>query len=44
MKDHVIHGDPGTPWSIALNAAYALLYVAALVAAAAAVFSRRDFK
>ncbi|MFN7981510.1 MAG: ABC transporter permease subunit [Vicinamibacterales bacterium] len=43
-RSQVVHGDPVAMTSVALSGGYALLYVAALMVAAIAVFSRRDFK
>lgn len=43
-RAQVVHGDPVLLSSVALSAGYALLYVSALMVAAIAVFSRRDFK
>lgn len=44
IKEQVAHGVP-VPWEyLALNTVYALLYVAALILAAVAIFSRRDFR
>jgi ABC-type transport system involved in multi-copper enzyme maturation permease subunit len=44
VRAQVVHGQPVTASYMALSAGYAVLYIAALVAAAIAVFSRRDFK
>jgi len=44
VRSQVVHGTPVTSAHMALSAGYALLYIAALILAAAAVFSRRDFK
>lgn len=43
-RAQVVHGDPVSAASLAFSAAYAVLYIAALITAAALVFSRRDFK
>jgi ABC-type transport system involved in multi-copper enzyme maturation permease subunit len=40
----VVHGQPVPAAAMALSGGYALLYIGALVVAAAMVFSRRDFK
>jgi Cu-processing system permease protein len=44
VRSQVVHGQPVTMTYIALSAGYAVLYIAALILAATAVFSRRDFK
>lgn len=44
VRAQVVHGDPVTASYMALSAGYALLYASALIVAASAVFSRRDFK
>jgi ABC-type transport system involved in multi-copper enzyme maturation permease subunit len=44
VRAAVVHGQPVPAAAIALSAAYAVLYVGALVLAASLVFSRRDFK
>ena len=44
IKAQVVHGQAVSWGYMALNAGYALVYVAALVLGAAFVFSRRDFK
>lgn len=44
VRAQVVHGQPVTLGYMALSSVYGLLYIAALVVAAAAIFSRRDFK
>jgi ABC-type transport system involved in multi-copper enzyme maturation permease subunit len=44
VRAQVVHGQPVSAAYIALSAGYAVLYITALIVAAAAVFSRRDFK
>lgn len=44
VKLAVVHGQPVPVAYVAATAAYALLYIAALVFGAAALFARRDFK
>jgi ABC-type transport system involved in multi-copper enzyme maturation permease subunit len=44
VRSAVVHGDPVTAGYMALSAGYAALYIAALLAAATVIFSRRDFK
>jgi len=44
VRAQVVHGQPVTASFVGLSTAYALLYIAALIVAATAVFSRRDFK
>jgi hypothetical protein len=44
VRAQVVHGQPVTVAYMALSAGYAVLYIGALIAAAIAVFSRRDFK
>lgn len=44
VRSQVVHGQPVTAAYLALSAAYALLYIAALIVGASAVFARRDFK
>jgi Cu-processing system permease protein len=44
VKTQVVHGDAVPPADVALTLAYAIVYVAALLVAAVAVFRRRDFK
>jgi len=44
VKAQVVHGQPVPFGSLAMSTAYAALYVAALLTAAAFIFSRRDFK
>jgi ABC-type transport system involved in multi-copper enzyme maturation permease subunit len=44
VRAQVVHGDPIPASTLGFSAAYAFLYVAALIVAAIAVFSRRDFK
>ena len=44
VKTQVVHGDAVPPADVALTLAYAVVYVAALLVAAVAVFRRRDFK
>jgi ABC-type transport system involved in multi-copper enzyme maturation permease subunit len=44
VKAQVVHGEP-VPWSdLGLAAAYAALYIGALLSGAVWIFSRRDFK
>lgn len=44
IKEQVVHGQV-VPWEyVLLNAAYALVYVTALLLGAVLIFSRRDFK
>jgi Cu-processing system permease protein len=44
IRAQVVHGEPVAAGYLLLSAGYGLLYIAALVVAAATVFSRRDFK
>ena len=44
VRSQVVHGQPVTAAYLALSAGYALLYVAALIVGASAIFARRDFK
>ena len=44
VRAQVVHGQPVPAGYVWLNTAYGALYVAALVTAAALIFSRRDFK
>jgi ABC-type transport system involved in multi-copper enzyme maturation permease subunit len=44
VRAQVVHGLPVTAGYLALTAAYALCYIAAVLVAATLVFSRRDFK
>lgn len=44
VRAQVVHGLPVTPGYLAMTTGYGLLYITALVVAAATVFSRRDFK
>jgi len=44
VRAQVVHGDPVSASYLALSTGYALLYIAALIVAAAAIFARRDFK
>ena len=44
VRAQVVHGEPVTAPYMAFSALYAVIYVAALVVAASAVFERRDFK
>ena len=44
VKARVVHGDPVLASEVGLAAAYALLYVGALLTLAVWIFSRRDFK
>jgi ABC-type transport system involved in multi-copper enzyme maturation permease subunit len=44
IKSQVVHGQPVPAGYLLLTSAYGLVYIAALLVAAAAVFSRRDFK
>lgn len=44
VRAQVVHGVPVPATAIALSAGYALLYIAAMITAAATIFSRRDFK
>lgn len=44
VKGQVVHGGPVSPAHVALTLAYALVYIGALLAAAIAIFRRRDFK
>lgn len=44
IKAEVVHGLPVAPGFVAWTAAYAVLYIAALLVAAMGIFSRRDFK
>lgn len=44
VRAQVVHGQPITLGYLALTVGYAVLYSAALVAAASFIFSRRDFK
>jgi Cu-processing system permease protein len=44
VRAKVVHGEPVTAAYMALSTGYAILYLAALLTAAAYIFSRRDFK
>jgi ABC-type transport system involved in multi-copper enzyme maturation permease subunit len=44
VRAQVVHGQPVTTSYVALMSGYGLLYIAAVVTAAALVFSKRDFK
>jgi ABC-type transport system involved in multi-copper enzyme maturation permease subunit len=44
VKSQVVHGQPVPLGYMALTTAYALVYIAMLLAIAMYVFSRRDFK
>jgi hypothetical protein len=44
VRAQVVHGSAVSASYMALSAGYALLYITALIVAAAAVFARRDFK
>lgn len=44
IKAQVVHGAPIPPPYLLLNAAYATLYIGALLVAAILIFNRRDFK
>lgn len=44
VRSLVVHGQPVAASYLALSAGYAVLYIAALLVGATAVFSRRDFK
>ncbi len=44
IKAEVVHGLPVAPGFVAWTAAYAVLYIAALLVAAMWIFSRRDFR
>ena len=44
VRSQVVHGQAVTASYIALSAGYALLYIAALIVGATAIFARRDFK
>jgi Cu-processing system permease protein len=44
IKAQVVHGQPVAGGYVALTLLYAVVYVAALLAAACAIFSRRDLK
>ena len=44
VRAQVVHGQPVAAGYVALEAGYGTLYIAALIAAAMMVFSRRDFK
>lgn len=44
VRSQVVHGQPVTAAYLALSAAYALLYIGALIVGASAIFARRDFK
>lgn len=44
VKSQVVHGLPVTAGYLAWTIGYGLAYIAALLAAATAIFSRRDFK
>jgi ABC-type transport system involved in multi-copper enzyme maturation permease subunit len=44
VKSTVVHGQPVPMGYLAVTSAYAVIYIAALLAAAAWIFSRRDFK
>ena len=44
VKLAVVHGLPVTAAYMATTALYALVYIAALLVGASAIFSRRDFK
>jgi ABC-type transport system involved in multi-copper enzyme maturation permease subunit len=44
VKAEVVHGLPLAPWHLLYAAAYAVLYVSAVLTLATLVFSRREFK
>lgn len=44
IRAQVVHGTPVPASAVVLSAGYAALYAAAMIAAAVAVFARRDFK
>ena len=44
VRAQVVHGQPVALSAVAFSAAYAVLYICALLVGATAVFSRRDFK
>jgi len=44
VKSQVVHGQPVAAGYLLLTSAYGLVYIGALLVAAAAIFSRRDFK
>jgi ABC-type transport system involved in multi-copper enzyme maturation permease subunit len=44
VRTQVVHGQPIAAGDVALTVVYGLLYIAALLVAAVAVFARRDFK
>jgi ABC-type transport system involved in multi-copper enzyme maturation permease subunit len=44
VKSAVVHAQPVTMGYVALTTAYGVVYIAALLVAAATIFSRRDFK
>ncbi len=44
IKDQVVHALPVPPMYLVTTAAYGFVYIALLIVAAVAVFSRRDFK
>jgi ABC-type transport system involved in multi-copper enzyme maturation permease subunit len=44
IKSQVVHGQPVAAGYLLLTSAYGFVYIAALLVAAAAIFSRRDFK
>jgi hypothetical protein len=44
VRTQVVHGLPVPAGYMALTSVYGLLYIAAMIAGAVAVFSRRDFK
>lgn len=44
VRAQVVHGTPVPVAAVAMSAGYAVLYASAMIAAAAAVFARRDFK
>jgi ABC-type transport system involved in multi-copper enzyme maturation permease subunit len=44
VRAQVVHGQPVTGGYMLLSSAYGLLYIAALMVAAVAIFARRDFK
>jgi ABC-type transport system involved in multi-copper enzyme maturation permease subunit len=44
VKSQVVHGTGVAPAHVALMLAYAVVYVAALLVGAVAIFQRRDFK
>jgi ABC-type transport system involved in multi-copper enzyme maturation permease subunit len=44
VKSQVVHGQPVPLGYLAMTGAYAALYIAALLAGAIVIFSRRDFK